>query len=71
MKIYVVFTGGTIGSKKDDNNIINAKEEVSDTFLAEYWYKGNRPCNPPEAEWFLREKSFLSVSKSNSVYWQT
>lgn len=36
MKIYVVFTGGTIGSKKDDNNIINAKEEVSDTFLAEY-----------------------------------
>lgn len=36
MKIYVVFTGGTIGSEKDDNNIINAKKEVSDTFLAEY-----------------------------------
>lgn len=36
MKIYVVFTGGTIGSKKDCNNIINANADVPDTFLAEY-----------------------------------
>lgn len=36
MKIYVVFTGGTIGSKKGENNVINAEAGCSDAFLSEY-----------------------------------
>ncbi len=42
MKIYVVFTGGTIGSNTDDgNNIIDVREGHMDMFLSEYRKKYN------------------------------